>query len=243
MPTITLDWVDIPGGSFLMGSESPEGESREWPAHTVDVPAFQMARTEITAGEYYACWEAGACTPLPEGGHCYWKDSQFHDFAATCVNWYQARDFCRWAGGRLPSEAEWEYTARSAGKDYEYTWGNSPEPSCTHVVMDENGQIGCGVGTANPPCSKPDGNTEQGICDMAGNVFEWNADWYNLNVGYSDHTSSAEPFQGGNQEYRVMRGGAIGSGEPFRTRSRTYHPEDFWYGGMGGRCARDLPTP
>ena len=96
----------------------------------------------------------------------------------NCLDWQQAVDFCAWAGGRLPSEAEWEYAARSGGpsSSYKYPWGNDAA-TCTYAVMDDGG-YGCGTGRTWSVCSKPAGNTSQGLCDMSGNVWEWVEDWY-----------------------------------------------------------------
>ncbi|MBI5243481.1 MAG: SUMF1/EgtB/PvdO family nonheme iron enzyme, partial [Elusimicrobia bacterium] len=159
-------WVRIPGGSFMMGDE-------EWsdskPRRQVRVKAFEMAKSEVTNKQYRACVDAGACTPPSSyvGGD---------DQPVVNVDWNQAKKFSEWAGGRLPSEAEWEYAARSAGKDWKYPWGNE-EATCAKAVMSEGG-LGCGKSSTWPVCSKSAGNTKQGLCDMAGNVWEWTQDWY-----------------------------------------------------------------
>ncbi|MEQ1919292.1 MAG: formylglycine-generating enzyme family protein, partial [Elusimicrobiota bacterium] len=94
------------------------------------------------------------------------------DAPVVNVDWAQAKKFSAWAGGRLPSEAEWSHAARSGGKALDYPWGYD-EATCETAVI-----RGCGTGAA-PVCSKPGGNSAQGLCDMAGNVWEWTRDWFN----------------------------------------------------------------
>jgi len=178
-----VPWVRIPGGSFMMGAEGSNQKGRR-----VTVESFDMAKTPVTNKQYQACVKTGACTGLhASDGSCYvfdgkrWKPGklpasfQGDEQPVVCVNWQQAIEFSKWVGGRLPSEAEWEYAARSAGRDQTYPWGNQ-EPSCERAVMDDKGW-GCGRKATWPVCSKPKGNTKQGLCDMAGNVWQWVQDW------------------------------------------------------------------
>ena len=159
-----IQWVRIPGGSFTMGS----GKGDEGPAHTVTIKAFHMAKTLVTNKQYQACVRAGACTAPEDEGEGFKGDDQ----PVVGVDWSQAKAFSKWAGGRLPSEAEWEYAARGAGKDWKYPWGDE-DASCERAVI-----AGCGSSATAPVCSKPAGNTRQGLCDMAGNAWEWVQDWY-----------------------------------------------------------------
>ncbi|MBI5242817.1 MAG: formylglycine-generating enzyme family protein [Elusimicrobia bacterium] len=217
-PAGGIRWVRIPAGSFMMGD-------REWsnskPVHRVTVKSFQMSKTEATNKQYKACVEAGACTPPSsyEGGD---------DQPVVNVDWNQARTFSEWVGGRLPSEAEWEYAARSAGKDRKYPWGDE-EPLCERAVMNQGGN-GCGRNSTWPVCSKTAGNTEQGLCDMAGNVWEWTQDWYHdsYNGAPSDGSAWESPAGSG----RVGRGGSWSNDVAgvFRAAGRDG-------GGPGGRSA------
>jgi formylglycine-generating enzyme required for sulfatase activity len=115
------------------------------------------------------------------------------------VDWNQAKTFSAWVGGRLPSEAEWEYAARSAGKDRKYPWGDE-DATCERAVIS-----GCGSATA-PVCSKPAGNTQQGLCDMAGNAWEWVQDWYH--GSYNGAPTDGSAWESPTGSYRVGRGGS-----------------------------------
>ncbi|MBI5210387.1 MAG: SUMF1/EgtB/PvdO family nonheme iron enzyme [Elusimicrobia bacterium] len=203
-----IEWVTISGGSFMMGSE-------DWgPVHRVTVQSFQMAKTEVTVAQYKACVKAGACTPPNGGSKCRWTERGWttmerENHPVGCVGWNQAEEFSRWAGGRLPSEAEWEYAARSGGKDRRYPWGNE-EAACDRAVLAVSSGEGneCGRSGYLPVCSKNAGNTEQGLCDMAGNVWEWTQDWYHH--PYAGAPADGSPWESPGGSSRVIRGGSWG---------------------------------
>ncbi len=209
--TSAIKWVKIPGGSFMMGSQTGDAEvgeeSDEVPVHRVVIKPFQMAQSEVTVRQYKACVDAKACTPPDKGNHCNWGVIGREDHPVNCVDWLQAKTFSEWVGGRLPSEAEWEYAARSAGKDQEYPWGNE-EATCERAVMPRDGQDGCGKDSTWPVCSKPKGNTAQGLCDMAGNIREWTQDWWHDSYeGAPTDGSARENPSGESLQARVNRGG------------------------------------
>ena len=158
-----------------MGSN--DGEPDENPVHLVTVPTFQMTRTPVTVDQFKACVDAGACTAPGTHASCNWGQPDRGSHPVNCVRWSQAQAFANWAGGRLPTEAEWEYAARSGGRDWKYPWGNE-KATCDRAVMRDSSGGGCGSNGTLPVCSKPMGNTSQGLCDMAGNVWEWLQDWY-----------------------------------------------------------------
>ena len=230
-----IDWVSLPGGSFTMGSSDNDDEK---PAHRVRVEPFEIAKTEVTVAQYRVCVEAGACSAAPTGRTCNWGNPDRDDHPVNCVDWAQARDFCRWAGGRLPSEAEWEYAARSGGLDQAYPWGNG-EASCERATMDFGGN-GCGANRTWPVCSKASGNSAQGVCDLAGNVWEWVEDWYHDTYTGAPADGSAWVSPAGFD--RVRRGGGWNDVAGF-CRAAVRHRSDPGDGSIlvGFRPARSRP--
>ncbi len=228
-------WIDIPEGSFEMGSE--KGFSNELPLHTVDVPGFEMTKTQVTVAQYNECVTSGECTqPSTEDTRCNWVDKDAKaNHPVNCVTWFQAVDFCSWAGGRLPSESEWEYAARSGGRNVMYPWGDQPA-TCELAVMNDGGN-GCGTGRTWPVCSKEEGNTSQDLCDMAGNVWEWVQDWYHDDYENAPDDGSAWEDPAGS--FRVLRGGGFGY-KAYNQRAAVRHYGDPPYvsNAHGFRCAR-----
>lgn len=250
-----IEWVSIRGGNFMMGSNDSiamGGASIPGPVHEVSVPEFEMSKTEVTNRQYRTCVNAGACTP-PHAlrGSCivrngsWWnrwmvsKSLRGDDHPVVCVDWNQARAFARWVGGRLPSEAEWEYAARSAGKDWKYPWGNT-EANCKNAVIGADCSLGCvpcGGKATEPVCSKPSGNTEQGLCDMAGNVWEWVEDWYH--GSYSGAPADASAWIHPSGSYRVARGGSWNDlASEARATNRGRIDPGYWDKNLGFRVAR-----
>ncbi len=194
-----IDWVRVPGGVFAMGSEKWTDAK---PVHQVVVKDFQIARSPVTNRQYRACVEAGACQALSV--QCATAAFTGDDQPVVCVDWSRAAAFSRWVGGRLPSEAEWEYAARSAGKKRAYPWGEEP-PACDRAVFDSGG-YGCGRKASWPVCSKPRGNTAQGLCDMAGEVYEWVEDAYH--DSYEGAPTDGSAWEDPAAKHRVVRGGS-----------------------------------
>jgi len=197
-----MDWVLLKGGGFQIGST--DGGSNERPAHNVDVKGFRIARTLTTVEQYKACVDAGGCAPPDSGGKCTWEAPGKERHPVNCVDWDQARRFSEWVGGRLPTEAEWEYAARGAGKHRHFPWGDEPA-TCGRAVMNDGG-LGCGTQRTWPVCSKPAGNTEQGLCDMAGNLYEWVQDWYH--DSYDDAPADGSAWEDPPGTLRIVRGGS-----------------------------------
>ena len=216
-----IQWVKIPGGTFTMGTKDFANAQ----PHQVTIKAFQMAKTLVTNKQYKACVDAGACTaPTPQGSR-YEGD----DKPVVGIEWEQAKAFAAWVGGRLPTESEWEYAARSAGKDWKYPWGNEAA-TCDKAVIDI-----CNTNGTLPVCSAPAGNTKQGLCDMAGNAWEWVEDWYGL-YGAAPTDGSAQENPG---KYRVFRGGSWGCVDALaRASFRGGYKPAYRHGVLSFRVAR-----
>jgi formylglycine-generating enzyme required for sulfatase activity len=171
-PGSTLRWIDssllvyIPPSEFVMGHEGDDN-----PEHIVFLSGFWIYRTEVTNRMYLNCMAKGKCSPpavdpaIPD-----LEDPEMADFPAVGVRWGQAAAYCESVGGYLPTEAQWEKTARGA-EGYIYPWGNT-EPTCELLNFDD-----C-RGESSLVRDYPLGASPYEVLDMAGNVFEWVADWY-----------------------------------------------------------------
>lgn len=232
-----------------MGSFENAGQVFEYPRHKEIIRDFEMLRTEVTVSQYEACVKAGACwETIDAGPGCNYVSDNHERQPINCIDWYQAHTFCIWAGARLPTEAEWEYAARSRGRDIEFPWGNEP-PDCARAALDEKStddgkkSINCGQwkGGTSPVCSRPTGNSEQGICDLIGNVHEWTADWFYPSYDKSKFSSVPKMLDGKTKmetSMRVLRGGGIRSDAGVGARRRVLHDPTFFYSGLGVRCVR-----
>jgi sulfatase modifying factor 1 len=181
----------IAGGCTVVGcSGSAECKvSLAAPARKVCLSPFLIDRAETTVAEYQACVAAGACTPVApfKGGALNSQLSGRDRHPVTGVTWDQAAGYCRWAGKRLPTEAEWERAARGPSGDGRFfPWGERPLlPSCEVAVLDIPAAAGACPSDqlaekpfTRPVCSRPRGNSPEGLCDMAGNAAEWVEDWF-----------------------------------------------------------------
>ena len=209
-------WVTIDAGEFLMGAQAqdrkkpnydPEAYEDESPVHGVYLDAFRMARYPVTVDQYRKFvedegyeqerwWNAGGFGEFSKPDE--WDEQlQYPSRPVVYVSWFEAAAYCRWAGCRLPAEAEWERAAR--GTDgRRFPWGNADaDPSRLNYD-------GSNIGHVTPVGIYPLGATPEGICDLAGNVWEWCADWY------GPYTAEAlvNPLGPKEASVRVIRGGS-----------------------------------
>ena len=229
-PALNPSPVHVPAGSFLMGSEA--GAADEKPIHRVDGSAFVMDRYEVTNTRYRACVTAGVCAapalPSSNARPHYFDNPIFADYPVIHVSWKQAAQFCAFAGGRLPSEAEWERAAAGSDAPRTYPWGASP-PDCTKANF-----AGC-VGDTDRVGRRVAGQSPYGAFDMAGNVWEWTSDWYD--AGYYSRSPSQDPIGPESGTLKVMRGGCWVSGESsLRTTCRKAELPGLWAPNVGFRC-------
>lgn len=238
-----IDAAEIGASTFAMGclDGDPECEADEKPVHRVRLAAFAIDRHEVTWAQYAACVDAGICDKVFLDVCYVWTPERRFargeklddtmvaaDKPIVCVTWAQAETFCETRGGTLPSEAQWERTARGSRRS-RYAWGNTP-PSCAHAQFDGCGKVTRAVGTL------PAGDSQEGVADLAGNAWEWNGDWYD------DHAyrrlrrfGPRGPWEG---DVRVVRGGSFYDAESDLRASYRYglSPE-FGYSTVGFRCA------
>jgi formylglycine-generating enzyme required for sulfatase activity len=245
-------WVTIPGGSFRMGSDGGGGDEK--PVHAVRVPAFQLAATEVTVAQYQACVQAGACTaPHWDDDTCYvfdgsnWKKGRLpdsfrgEDQPVVCVDWEQARAFARWVGGRLPSEAEWEFAAR-AGTTAPFSTGRCLGTNKANYngayLMD-----GCPKGVFRKKTTpvRTFAANPWGLFDLHGNVWEWTEDcWHG---GYSGAPSDGSAWTTScSGSYRVIRGGSwYNDAGRCRAAYRSNGAPGYRSSLLGFRPARSIP--
>ncbi|RMF77491.1 MAG: hypothetical protein D6739_12720 [Nitrospirae bacterium] len=223
--------VYIPAGPFLMGSD--DGFDDEAPAHRVVLPGYYIDRQEVTVGEYRRfARAAGREVPRAVGHALSGRD----ELPVVDVTWEEARDYCEWAGKRLPTEAEWEKAAR--GTDgRRYPWGNEPPYhggrhwACYAATLFHNPVYPRIV----PGDFYATDRSPYGVLDMAGNVAEWTASTYDP---YPGNAFSSPLFGKG---LHVIRGGSWrSSAELLRvTRRRVASVAGYHRNDVGFRCVRD----
>jgi formylglycine-generating enzyme required for sulfatase activity len=247
-PTTTIREADgmvmvyVPGGTFQMGSE--EGSSDERPVHTVTLDSFWIDQTKVTNAQYATFLndlenqaESDVTWLELEDEDCliehidgeFQPKSGYADHPVIEVSWHGAAAYCEWAWGRLPTEAEWEYAARGP-QVYTYPWGNR-DPTCDLAQYS-----GC-PGEKVEVGSFPDGASWCGALDMAGNVWEWVADWYDAD--YYETSPSNNPTGPEWDKYRVLRGGSWNSPpDDMRSANRHRQSPDITLDYAGFRCVR-----
>ncbi|MYE91006.1 formylglycine-generating enzyme family protein [Candidatus Poribacteria bacterium] len=238
------DWNDvlIPPSAFIMGTDiepfygtivaqSRHAKLDEAPIHVRFLEAYRIARYPVTNAEYEVFVNATGHTPPP-----HWEDGKAPADEATLpvvhVSWHDAIAYAQWAQGRLPIEGEWEKAARGADGRI-YPWGNKFEPVANKgaaVLTDQLTPVGNRPGAVSP----------YGVHEVAGNVWEWTADWYRPYEGntyrYSDYRA----------KHKVLRGGSWlevrdeTANRYFRCANRLHAPPDYTASNIGFRCVRDV---
>lgn len=241
---IDFDWVTIPSGEFLMGSDKQKDKQAydiEMPLHMLSLPGYAISRTPVTVAQFAAFVQATDYRTVAEerDSEYHWRHprgwfsdvSQKQKHPVTQVYWRDALAFCEWAGVRLPTEAEWEKAARgpsassgdgrpsiSLGNGRAYPWGDAP-PTDKLCNFNQN------VKDTTPVGNYPDGASPYGCLDMAGNVLEWTSSLWGKDVfkpdfGYPyDPSDGREDISAPDSVYRVVRGGS------------------WWSDARGVRCA------
>jgi formylglycine-generating enzyme required for sulfatase activity len=261
-PADGMTMVYVPGGEFQMGSADDEVDAamemcrayyatpclREWfeveqPVHPVVLDGFWLDRTEVTNARYRRCVEAGACGPPKRSDsdtrQAYYGDGAYDDYPVVHVTWRQAGAYCQWAGGRLPTEAEWEYAARGPegrrypwGEEYDGTRLNSCDINCGYEWAE--GAVDDGYGDTAPAGSYPNSASWCGALDMAGNVWEWMADWF----GEYSAERQSNPTGPSSGTGRALRGDASdGTRAVSRAAARHGMEPERAYEYTGFRCA------
>jgi formylglycine-generating enzyme required for sulfatase activity len=248
-------FVEVPGGTFQMGAQaaSPDAPGYdadalddEGPVHTVTLPTFWMLRDEYTSSLFNRCLQAEACKAddVSKGGYNTYSIDAKRSHPINAITWEGAARACAWYGGRLPTEAEWEYAAR--GTDARrFPWGD--EPGCGTVPVHRSGKqaeraFGDDHVMNTPPCSQEGtvstgdvrGQSPFGVRGMGGNVWEWTADWY----GPYAAGDVAAPTGLTEGSRRVQRGGGWTGVEAseFRAAQRMSMEPDARLNDVGFRC-------
>ena len=253
--------VLIPAGSFEMGSEDVEADPNEQPVHTVHLDAFYMDKYEVTNAQFKAFVDANPQwqkdnidarlhgVKFHSGKYLYdWSGNDYPagkaDHPVVWVSWYAAMAYAEWAGKRLPTEAEWEYAARGGLAGKKYPWGDTITPADANYGNNVGDTTPVGAYAANG----------YGLYDMAGNVFEWCFDGFDLDF-YAVSENSRNPIAGGEtvqwlrenftrippETSRVRRGGNwYDTARYLRVADRLWPTLTVTYYDTGFRCVRDV---
>lgn len=218
-----MEMVYVPAGVFSMGSDN--GKDNEKPVHTVHLDAYWIDKYEVTNAQYAQCVEAKYCDKPKAsdsvsriGPNEYYGSSNYKNYPVIFVNWIQAKTYCEWAGGQLPTEAQWEKAARGPDERI-YTWGDD-------ILSPQLANYGRNVGDTTAVGSYPDGASPYGALDMAGNVWEWVADWFN--GSYYINSPDRNPTGPTTGNFFVLRGGSWLEDDEYIRSSFRYGYYDYF---------------
>jgi serine/threonine-protein kinase len=228
-----MEMVYIPAGLFDMGSFI--GTVDEQPKHSVSLDAYWMDKTEVTNGMYSLCVQSGSCLAPQDQSNThptYYSDPQFTDYPVIALDWNSAQAYCAWAGRHLPTEAEWEKAALGTdGRNF--PWGDT-------LPNDSRLNFNHSIGDTVQVGSYQSGASPYGVLDMAGNVNEWVADWYD--PGYYALSPASNPTGPLEGVQKVLRGGSWHTDEyNIRSADRHYLAPDTRDIVIGFRCALAAP--
>ncbi len=214
--------------------------TNEEPPHTVYLDAFYMDKYEVTNALYQTCVGAGVCDPPRDTKSrtrlSYYGNAEYDNYPVIYVDWNMARTYCKWRGASLPTEVQWEKAARGTdGRTF--PWGEGID--CTLSNSSYLGEDGYCIGDTTKVGSYERGKSPYGLYEMAGNVWEWVADWYSET--YYQISPSENPLGPSSGQYRVVRGGSWGYGNIPRSSYRLYFDPSFTNNNIGFRCARSAP--
>ena len=246
---------------FLMGAQSaepdapgydPAAEVDEGPPRAVTLEPFALQRFAVSVRQFRWCITYGPCDAddVGQGEDFTFSPMSIYDAMMviregddrpiTGITWQGAKTYCEWVGGRLPTEAEWEYAARGGPLQRRYPWGEA-EPTCDHAHIANDGARSCdNDGPASAALDAPGGADRLGLLvSQSGNVMEWTADWY-ARDGYAGGATH-QPTGPESGTERVARGGSWQTTRTAALRSSARHhfaPEAH-HPGIGVRCAVD----
>ncbi len=231
-----IKWVDggnlvyVPPSEFVMGNDGFDA-----PVHNVTVDGFWIQQTKVTNRMYAQCVSVGSClTPTQEIGGPVYSNPDYANHPVVGVTWDQANAYCAWSLGRLPTEAEWEKSARGLNANI-YPWGND-EPACDIL------NFGYCSGRTSEVDAFTQGASFYGVYDLAGNVFEWVADWYDQ--AYYQNSPAVNPTGPESGQYRSIRGSSFET-DPDQAASaiRHYGAQAYHSRDLGFRCVIPKPQP
>jgi len=193
--TLKIPAVFVKGGNFEMGDQFDAGNDDEKPVHTVTLNDFFLSATEVTVAQFKKfCLSTNRKIPEQE-------PTSADDHPVVFITWYEAKDFCEWVGGSLPTEAQWEYAARSGGMMLRYPSGDEVD----HTMANLSGKGKKDKWDKTSPVGKFAPN-HLGLYDMAGNVYEWCND--NYKSDYYELSNSIEPQGPATSMFKILRGGS-----------------------------------
>jgi formylglycine-generating enzyme required for sulfatase activity len=231
-PKDGLKYVWIPPGTFMMGCSPGDNECYDFekPAHQVTITkGFWIGQTPVTVGAYKR-FAGSPGRQMPGSGPPWFNPGwTYENLPMGDVSWYDAQDYCKWIGGRLPTEAEWEYAARGGSTEARYgplgeiAWFSENSDRQTHAVA----------------LKRPNGF---GLYDMLGNVAQWVNDWEDWD--YYQNSPSQDPPGPAGDTYHVVRGGAFyRAARHVRVSMRDGSVPTIWVSTTGFRCAAKVVNP